>query len=145
MQQTPSLQDLEQAFLTIFCKHIEKYNITDNYTRDITARMSTVDDINNKFTGRMVRPDKSVGVAERPVNPFAVKSSQNKDSTFFESLLKPEITSTTKLGADYQGHIVDTKFEDSVRFDGYTINQNPKAGHLLHSVSRLDVEHTREK
>jgi len=104
--------------------------------------MSTIDDINNKFTERMIRSDKG---SDRPVNPFAVKSSQTKDSTFFESLLKPEMTSTTKLGAEYQGHIVDTKFEDTIKFDGYTINTNPKAGHLLHSVTRLDVEHTREK
>jgi len=104
--------------------------------------MSTIDDINRQFDGRMTRSDKTI---DRPVNPFAVKSIQDKNSTFFESLLKPEITSTTKLGADYQGHIVDTKFEDTYKFDGYTVNTNPKAGHLLHSVTRLDVEHTREK
>jgi len=104
--------------------------------------MSTIDDINNKFTQRMIRSDK---VSDRPVNPFAVKSIQDKNSTFFESLLKPEMTSTTKLGADYQGHVVDTKFEDTYKFDGYTVNTNPKAGYLLHSVTRLNVEHTREK
>ena len=104
--------------------------------------MSSVDDINNMFTKRMSRTDRS---SERPVNPFAVKSTLDKNASFFEALLKPEMTAVTKLGAEYQGHIVDTKFEDSVRFDGYTVSQNPKAGHLLHSTTRLQVEHTREK
>lgn len=104
--------------------------------------MSSVDEINNMFTQRMSRTDKR---SERPVNPFAEKSTRDKNASFFEALLKPEMTTVTKLGAEYQGHVVDTKFEDSIRFDGYTIVQNPKAGHLLHSTTRLQMEHTREK
>lgn len=104
--------------------------------------MSSVDEINNMFTQRMTRTDQK---SERPVNPFAETSTRDKNTSFFEALLKPEMTTVTKLGAEYQGHVVDTKFEDSVRFDGYTIAQNPKAGHLLHSTTRLQIEHTREK
>lgn len=103
---------------------------------------STVRDIDNKFTSRLTRPDKMTG---RPVNPFATTSSQTPKSSFFEDLLKPEVTTTSKLGAVYQGNVVDTKFEQAVWFDRYTISTNPKAGYKLHSTARMDVEHTREK
>lgn len=103
---------------------------------------SSVRDIDNKFTSRLTRPDLMNG---RPVNPFATTSSQNPKSSFFEDLLKPEVTATTKLGAVYQGHVVDTKFEEHVKFDRYTVHTNPKAGYKLHSTGRMEVEHTREK
>lgn len=103
---------------------------------------SSVRDIDNKFTSRMTRPDKMTG---RPVNPFATASSRTAKSSAFEDILRPEVTATTKLGTEYQGNIVDTKFEDVVRFDNYSIQTNPNAGHKLHTTSRMKVEHTREK
>lgn len=103
---------------------------------------STVRDIDNKFTSRLTRPDKLVG---RPVNPFAETSSKTPKSSSSEDKLKPEISATTKLGAVYQGNVVDTKFEQAVSFDRYTVQTNPKAGYRLHSTGRMAVEHTREK
>jgi hypothetical protein len=103
---------------------------------------TVVNDINKMFTSRLTRPDKLVG---RPINPFATTSSHDNKSTFFENMLKPEVTSTTKLGAVYQGQVVDTKFEDAVRFDVYAVQQNPRAGLKLHATGRMKVEHTREK
>lgn len=103
---------------------------------------SSVRDIDDKFTSRLTRPDKLNG---RPVNPFAKASSQTPSSSSSEDMLKPEISTTTKLGAVYQGHVVDTKFEQSVHFDNYSIQTNPKAGHKLHSTNRMPVVHTREK
>lgn len=104
---------------------------------------STVVDINNKFTSRLTRPDKLTG--KRPVNPFATTSSKTPNASFFEDMLKPEITATTKLGAVYQGHVVDTKFGQNVKFDRYSVQTNPKAGYKLHTTGRMPVEHTREK
>lgn len=103
---------------------------------------SSVRDIDDKFTSRLIRPDKMSG---RPVNPFATTSSKTAKSSAFEDVLKPEVSATTKLGAEYQGNVVDTKFEDVVSFDDYTISTNPKAGHKLHTTGRMTVEHTREK
>lgn len=103
---------------------------------------SSVRDIDNKFTSRLTRPDKLVG---RPVNPFATTSSQTAKSSRNEDVLKPEVSATTKLGAEYQGNVVDTKFEQVVTFDTYSVRTNPKAGHKLHSTGRMTVEHTREK
>lgn len=60
-------------------------------------------------------------------------------------MLKPEISYTTKLGTEYQGLVVDTKFEPEVKFDRYSVQTNPKAGYKLHSTGRMEVEHTREK
>ena len=103
---------------------------------------STVRDIDNKFTSRLTRPDTLVG---RPVNPFAQASSQTPKSSSSEEKLKPEISATTKLGAEYKGNVVDTKFEPAVSFDRYTVETNPKAGYRLHTTGRMAVEHTREK
>lgn len=104
--------------------------------------MSSVKDIDDKFMSRWTRPDVLVG---RPINPFATTSSQTRSSSFFEDLLKPEISVTTKLGSEYQGNIVDTKFEQTTNFDNYTVQTNPKAGFILHKHGRIEVEHTREK
>lgn len=104
--------------------------------------MPTVNDIDNMFTSRLTRPDKLVG---RPVNPFATASKQTVSSSRFEDTLKPEVTATTKLGAVYQGNVVDTKFEQVVKFDRYSVQTNPRAGYKLHSTGRMNVEHTREK
>ncbi|CAM9104390.1 unnamed protein product [Sphacelaria rigidula] len=103
---------------------------------------STVRDIDNKFTSRLTRPDRLVG---RPINPFATTSSQTPKSFSSEEQLKLEISATTKLGAEYQGNVVDTKFERQVSFDRYTVMTNPKAGYKLHTTGRMPVEHTREK
>lgn len=104
---------------------------------------STVQDIDDKFTSRLTRPDKMTG--GRPINPFATTSSQTPKSSFFEDMLKPEVTATTKLGTVYQGHVVDTKFNQDVKFDRYSVQTNPKAGHKLHTTTRMQVVHTREK
>lgn len=113
-----------------------------SYTQ-LTIMSSTVRDIDNKFTSRLTRPDKLTG---RPINPFAT-SQAPKNSSFASSQekLKPEISATTKLGAVYQGNVVDTKFEQAVSFDRYTVMTNPKAGYKLHTTGRMAVEHTREK
>ena len=103
---------------------------------------SIVRDIDNKFTSRMTRPDKLSG---RPVNPFAETSSKTPKSSSSEEKLKPEVSSIAKLGAVYQGNVVDTKFEEVVSFDTYTVQTNPKAGYRLHTTGRMAVEHTREK
>jgi hypothetical protein len=103
---------------------------------------SSVRDIDNKFLERMVRPDKING---RPINPFATTSSKTAETSFREALLKPEITTTSKLGSIYNGKVVDAKFPEAVSFDTYTVHTNPKAGYKLHSTRRMEVEHTREK
>jgi len=103
---------------------------------------NTVDKINDKFTQRLTRSDREVG---RPVNPFATTSAQDKQSSFFEALLKPEISSMKTVGAIYRERVIDTKVDDTLKFDGYHVFTNPKAGHLLHSTGRLELEHTREK
>jgi len=105
---------------------------------------SAVNDINEMFDKRLTRPDKQL--PGRPINPFAVPSSHTKNTKFLETLFRPEIAETTKLGAEYQGHIVDTKFEDTVLFDTrYFVDPNPKAGMIKFTPNRLKVEHTREK
>lgn len=105
--------------------------------------MSSVKAIDEKFSSRRMRPDHQL--LGRPVNPFAKTSSQTRSSTFFEEMLKPEISATTKLGAEYRGHVVDTKFEPSIKLDEYAVATNPLAGHKLHTTRRIVVEHTREK
>lgn len=104
---------------------------------------STVRDIDNKFTSRLTRPDQMTG--GRPINPFATTSSKTPKTSFFEDMLKPKITAATKLGAVYQGHVVDNKVEPGVKFDRYSVETNPKAGYKLHTTGRMPVEHTREK
>ena len=104
--------------------------------------MSSVNDIDDKFTSRRTRPDQLLG---RPVNPFAKTASQTRSSSFFEEMLRPEITTTTKLGAEFRGHVVDTKFEPTIKLDNYAVQTNPLAGHRLHTTQRIVVEHTREK
>lgn len=103
---------------------------------------SSVVDIDNKFLARLVRPD---ALRKRPVNPFATASSMTPQTTFKVEQFKPEITATSKLGSIYNGKVVDTKFEQAVSFDAYTVDTNPKAGYKLHSTRRMEVEHTREK
>lgn len=104
---------------------------------------SSVNDINDMFGKRLTRPDKQL--PGRPVNPFAVTSAHTKTTKFLETLFRPEVSETAKLGAEYQGHIVDTKFEDTVLFDSRYFVDNPKAGMIKFTPNRLKVEHTREK
>lgn len=104
--------------------------------------LSTVQAIDDKFRSRLTRPDKLMG---RPVNPFATLGSQNSNTKNIEALIQPKIFTTNKVGAEYNGNIVDAKFGKSVHFDGYSVLTNPSAGHVLHSTKRMKIEHTREK
>lgn len=104
---------------------------------------STVRDIDNKFISRLTRPDRMTG--DRPINPFATASSKTPKSFVSEDMLKPEVTGTSKLGAVYQGKVVDTKFVPAFKFDRYSVHTNPKAGYKMHTTGRMPVEHTREK
>lgn len=103
---------------------------------------STNYDIDRKFGSRLTRPDMLVG---RPTNPFAKTSSHSSTSMSIESMLKPSISLPPKLGAEYNGHVVDTKNDETYILDTYTVKAHPKAGYKLHSIGRLSVEHTREK
>ena len=108
----------------------------------IQLMSSTVNDINDKFDQRLVRTDNKHA---RPVNPFAKVSSQDSVAKFRENLFRPQVSETMKLGNVYQGHVVETKFEDTVLFDERSVHTNPKAGLIKFTPNRLAVEHTREK
>lgn len=103
---------------------------------------STNYDIDRKFGSRLTRPDMLVG---RPTNPFAKASAQDNTSREMENALKPSISLSNKLGAEYKGHVVDTKNEETYVLDTYTVNAHPKAGYKLHAIDRMNVIHTREK
>lgn len=104
---------------------------------------SGISAINSKFDERLKRMDKFG--KKNVINPFAVVRPEPK----MESEVKAEVSSTPKIGAAYTFHgveqIVDTKFEDTTLLDTYTVRENPKAGHVKFTPSRLEVEHTREK
>jgi len=103
---------------------------------------SSVNDINEMFDRRLTRPDK---VQSRVVNPSASVASGSQKTAFLETLLRPKIEEPSKVGNAFRGQIVDTKFQDVTFFDHRSIETHPKAGHLKHTTSRLDVVHTREK
>ena len=103
---------------------------------------ATKHDIDRQFGSRLTRPDMLVG---RPTNPFAKPASHDNQSTFFENLLRPAVSMSNKLGTVYNGYVVDTKNEETIVLDTYTVSAHPKAGYKLHSVDRMSVEHTREK
>lgn len=97
---------------------------------------SAVHDINEQFIARLTRPDKKIG---RPINPFARISSKRTDT------LNSEISAVMKLGAEYQGKIVDNRTNGGVYLETYAIQDNPKAGTTKYTTNRMPVEHTREK
>jgi len=103
---------------------------------------SSVNDINAMFDKRLTRPDKQVS---RPVNPSTATSTHTQNTAFLEVLFRPKIEEPAKLGVEFRGHIVDTKFQDVTLLDYRSIESNPKAGHFRHTTNRLEVVHTREK
>lgn len=106
--------------------------------------MSSVNDINSAFTQRL-NPISSLGATSRPINPFATTGQQTSQTKQDELKVRPSVTLPATLGAQYQGRVVDTKNDESFKLDTYTINENPKKSSVKHSVTRLQVEHTRER
>ena len=104
---------------------------------------SAVHEINTAFTQRL-QPMASVG-ARRPVNPFASTGKQTSKTKRDEMKVRSSVTLPGRLGSQYKGNVIDTKNDDSVRLDTYTIGENPKSGITKHSTARLHVEHTRER
>lgn len=106
---------------------------------------SAVHEINSAFTQRL-EPIAGLG-ASRPVNPFATTGTQTSQTKKDELKVRPSVTLPWKLGSQYKGNVIDTKDDDSVRLDTYSVSENPKAKAKVtrHSTSRLRVEHTRER
>lgn len=104
---------------------------------------SAVHDINSAFNERL-KPVGSLRAA-RPVNPFASTGVQTSETKRAELDVRSAVTLSGKLGSQYKGSVVDTKDDDSFRFDTYSVSENPKANITKHSTSRLEVEHTRER
>ena len=103
---------------------------------------STVSAINAKFDERLKRMDRFN--QKRPVNSFAIVAPSNNVG------FKPEYSSVSKIGAVYVQpnsveYVVENKADDSVLLDTYSVNRNPKAGHIKFTPQRLTVENTREK
>lgn len=99
-------------------------------------------DINSKFTERcspMGAP------AERGVNPFVSTGTQNANTKRDEMKVRPSVSLPSTLGAQYKDHVIDTKNDDSVRLDTYSVRENPKSNTVKHATNRLQVEHTRER
>ncbi|CAN0502682.1 unnamed protein product [Ectocarpus sp. 8 AP-2014] len=104
---------------------------------------SAVHEINTAFNQRL-KPMAGLGTA-RPVNPFASTGVQTSRTKRDEMKVRPSVTLPGTLGAQYKERVFDTKNDDSVRLDTYTIAENPKRNITMHSTSRLKVEHTRER
>ena len=104
---------------------------------------SAVHDINTAFNRRL-EPVTGLGAA-RPVNPFASTGVQTSQTKRDEMNVRSAVTLPGRLGSQYKGSVIDTKDDDSVRLDTYTISENPKRAITKHSTSRLQVEHTRER
>ena len=105
---------------------------------------SSVNEINSAFTQRrspMITPSSTA----RPVNPFATTGQQTSQTKMNEFNVRPSVTLQENLGAQYKGRVVTTKDDDSVQLDTYTVRENPKRETVKHSVTRLVVEHTRER
>ena len=101
-------------------------------------------DINNKFSQRC-SPVETLGATSYPVNPFATVNKQNANTKRDEMKVRPSVSLPETLGAQYNGHVIDTKNDDSVRLDTYSVRENPKSNTIKHSKTRLQVEHTRER
>lgn len=104
---------------------------------------SSVHEINNAFNQRL-QPIKGLG-SIRPVNPFATTGVQTSQTKCDEMKVRPSVTLPGRLGSQYKGSVIDTKDDDSVRLDTYSVSENPKANISKHSTLRLQVEHTRER
>ena len=104
---------------------------------------SAVNEINNAFNQRL-QPMRGLG-STRPVNPFATTGVQTSQTKRDEMKVRPSVTLPGRLGSQYKGSVVDSKDDDSVRLDTYSVSENPKAKISKHSTSRLQVEHTRER
>lgn len=104
---------------------------------------SAVNEINNAFNQRLV-PIAGLGTS-RPVNPFASTGVQTSQTKRDEMNVRSSVTLPGTLGCQYKGSVIDTKSDDSVRLDTYSVSENPKVKTTKHSTSRLEVEHTRER
>ena len=104
---------------------------------------SAVHEINTAFNQRL-KPVAALGIT-RPVNPFASTGVQTSRTKREEMKVRSSVALPGTLGAQYKGRVFDTKNDDSVRLDTYTIAENPKRNITMHSTSRLKVEHTRER
>lgn len=104
---------------------------------------SAVHEINSAFNDRLV-PITTVG-SSRPINPFASTGVQTSETKRDEMNVRSSVTLPGTLGSQYRGNVIDTKSDDSVLLDTYTIGENPKAKTTMHSTTRLQVEHTRER
>lgn len=104
---------------------------------------SAVHEINSAFNDRLV-PITNVG-SSRPINPFASTGVQTSETKRDEMNVRSSVTLPGTLGSQYRGNVIDTKSDDSVLLDTYTIGENPKAKTTMHSTTRLQVEHTRER
>lgn len=106
---------------------------------------SSVHEINTAFNQRLT-PIAGLGAARaRPVNPFASTGVQTSQTKRDEMKVRSSVTLPGTLGSQYKGSVIDAKNDDSVRLDTYTIGENPKAKTTMHSTTRLQVEHTRER
>lgn len=104
---------------------------------------SAVHEINTAFNQRL-KPMTSLGTS-RPVNPFASTGVQTSQTKRDEMKVRSSVSLPGTLGSQYKGRVFDTKNDDSVRLDTYTIAENPKKNITMYSTSRLHVEHTRER
>ena len=98
---------------------------------------SAVHEINTAFNQRL-KPVAALGIT-RPVNPFASTGVQTSQTKRDEMKVRSSVTLPGTLGAQYKGRVFDTKNDDSVRLDTYTIADNPKSKIKMHSTSRLIV------
>lgn len=106
--------------------------------------MSSVNEINSAFTQRL-SPVVTLAASSRPVNPFASTGKQTSSTKQDEYKVRPSVSLQETLGSIFQGKVVSTKNDDSVRLDTYSIRENPKRETVKHTTARLQVEHTRER
>ena len=106
--------------------------------------MSSVNEINSAFNQRLT-PIVTLAASARPVNPFATRGIQNSDTSREELTVRPSTKLPETLGAEFQGHVIDTKNDESVQLDTYTIGENPNSSKHKHTTNRIKVEHTRER
>lgn len=104
---------------------------------------SAVHDINSAFNSRLV-PLAAVG-SSRPINPFASTGVQTSKTKSDEMKVRASVTLPGTLGSQYKGNVIDTKSDDAILLDTYTIGENPNAKTNMHSTTRLQIEHTRER
>ncbi len=105
---------------------------------------SSVHKINSAFTQRLL-PLETLAAPTRPVNPFASTGKQNPRTKMDEYDARSSVSLQQTLGTQYQGRVVSTRDDDSVKLDAYTVRENPNRETVMHATSRLKVEHTRER